>query len=142
MSYNHWQIDWQLSTGLTASAAGSARKWGGGRQSYIVRGFSIVSTSTKAKVTKPVFALRLATCGTTTVTGNEKGTITLASSSTKGLSYSRLVTPFKVKPDEEACIVVKTACTVAYPVKPILFIEPHWDSPVSLGTGVVRTVTA
>lgn len=138
MAYTHEFMELQLTTGLTASAAASARKFGPAFGEYIVRGFGIVSTSTKAKVTKPVFALRLATAGTTTVTGLEKGTITLVSGSTKGLSNIKMVTPFRVKPDEEAAIVVKTACTVAYPVRAVLFIEPSWNTAVALGTGVVK----
>ena len=137
MAYDHWQFEHQLTTGLTASAAATARKWGPAFGEYIVRGFGIVSTSTKAKATKPVFALRLATAGTSTVTGLEKGTLTLASASTKGLSYYKAVTPFRVKPDEEAVIIVKTACTVAYPVRAVLHLEASWNTPRALGTGVV-----
>jgi hypothetical protein len=133
-------FDWQLGTGLTASSAGAARKFSS-IHPYIIRGFGIQPTSTKVKVTKPVFALRLATAGVTTVTGLEKGTITLPSGVSR-VARQRLVTPFKVGPKTEAAVVVKTACTVAYPVRAVLYVEPSWDEPASLGTGVVQTVTA
>jgi len=142
MVYSHDQIEIQLATAVLASGTGDKRKWGPGRHPHIVRGFAIVSTSTKAKVTKPKFSLRLATAGTASVSGNQKGIITLASSSTKGVSYYNKVTPFKVKPDEEVVINVSTAATVAYPVRAVLFVEPSWNEPAALGTGVVRTVTA
>ena len=142
MAYNHYQLEVQLATSVLSSGTGDKRKWGPGVHPHIVRGFSILTTVTKVKVTKPVYALRLATNGTASVTGNEKATLTLPSGNTKGIAYYRSVTPFTVKPDEEAVLTVKTACTVAYAVKAVLYIEPSWNTPAALGTGVIKTVTA
>lgn len=143
MAYDHYAIEIQLATGILCSGTGDKAKWGPSRIPYIVKGFGLVPTTTKAKVTKPVAAIRLATAGVASVTGNEKGTLTLISGATKGVAFFRKsLTPFKVNPGDEAVIAIKTAVTVAFKARAVIYVEPSWDEPGALGTGVIKTVTA
>ena len=120
MSYPIELRDHQLATGITFSGTGKKAVWGPARSSYIVRGFGIVPTTTKAKVTKPVFAVRLATAGQTATAVSNQATLTLISGATRGVAFYRKTTPFKVKQGQEVAVMVTTAATIAFKAKAVL----------------------
>ena len=130
-------------TDILASGTGEKTRNWFGYQAHVVKAVGVVSTITATKATNPIFSVRASVSagnGTTSATGMQFKTITLASGDNRGTWYIADKLNKEIPPGGELILHVTTAATLAQKCRAVAWVVPVFNTPANL-TGQVGQVS-